>query len=153
MKTKINSRSSNDLQWQEVKKKVRERDNYECRLCNCLTASEFIQSKKHIHLSFEPTDCAHVEAVGYDPAEIYNIDNIMFLCRAHHSCLDNLIHPITGNHMSDNERWYFWWRAKNRSTKPYDSSIDYHDYYYQEYKKAEEEPQPEEHYDVVFRWW
>lgn len=27
MKTKINSRSSNDLQWQEVKKKVRERDN------------------------------------------------------------------------------------------------------------------------------
>lgn len=55
--------------------------------------------------------------------------------------------------MSDNERWYFWWRAKNRSTKPYDSSIDYHNYYYQEYKKAEEEPQPEEHYDVVSRWW
>ena len=65
MKTKINSRSSNDLKWQEVKKKVRERDNYECRLCNCLTASEFIQSKKHIHLSFEPTDCAHVEAKSF----------------------------------------------------------------------------------------
>lgn len=71
MKTKINSRSSNDLQWQEVKKKVRERDHYECRLCNCLTASEFTQSKKHIHLSFEPTDCAHVEAKSFNHYKLF----------------------------------------------------------------------------------
>ena len=152
MKTKINSRSSNDIRWQETKKAVRERDHYICQLCSCLTAGEYKASRTVLKLSFEPTDCAHVEAVGYDPANTYNIQNIRFLCRAHHKALDDLIHPITGEQMSDNERWYFWWRIKNQSTRPYDPSIGYHEYYYQE-KKAEEEPQPEEHYDVVSRWW
>lgn len=152
MKTKINSRSSNDLQWQETKKKVRERDNYTCQLCNCLTGAEYILSRKNIKLSFEPTDCAHIEAVGYDPKEIYNTENILFLCRAHHSCLDNLIDPFTGGPMDDNKRWWLWWRAKNKSTREYDPEINWHEKFYLKEEKAEENPQPE-NYDVVEKWW
>lgn len=153
MKTKVNSRSSNDERWQEVKKIVRERDNYTCRLCSCLTAAEYNESRKAIHLSFEPTDCAHVEAAGYDPAKMYNPENILFMCRAHHSCLDNLINPFTGRHMDDNFRWYLWWRAKYQSTRPYSAAINWHEYYYQKEKTEKKSQSSETLSQLQSTWW
>lgn len=80
MKTKINSRSSNDVAWQNLKKACRERDKYECRLCNCLTALEYKKSKdvcKSPSMMI-PSDVAHVEAVGYAPTMTYQLSNVFF---------------------------------------------------------------------------
>ena len=131
MKTKINSRSSNDIEWQNLKKACKQRDNCECQLCNCLTASEYNQTKKIYPRSLlQPSDVAHIEAVGYSPTTMYNLDNVLFLCRAHHTSLDNLIDPMTGLHMTDNKRWYWWFRSKYKTTKSFDDTIDWHDYFY-----------------------
>ena len=157
MKTKINRRSANDEKWQETKKKVRERDHYECQLCHCLTGGEYFDTTKacEVKSMLDPTDCAHIEAVGYDPEEVYNTDNILFMCRWHHNCLDNLINPFTGSHMDDNMRWWLWYRAKNRKAMPYDESVDWHDFFYngkeEDNKKETEKTQSLD--DIIKQWW
>lgn len=127
----IHRRSNNDLQWQETKRKVKERDHGLCRLCQVLTPGEYKESWNNCEAKnlFQPTDCAHVDAVSIAPSEIYNTENIFFLCRRHHSSIDNLIDPITNCHMSQHKRWYYWWRIKVGSTDEYDESIDYESRY------------------------
>lgn len=124
-------RSASDLDWQETKRKVRERDKCRCRLCQVLTTPEYKESWDNCDVKglFKPTDCAHVDAVSIAPSEVYNIDNIFFLCRRHHSSIDNLINPVTNTHMSPEERWYWWWRIKMRRTDKYDENIDYEEWY------------------------
>lgn len=137
MKTKINSRGLNDTKWAQLKIDCKIRDNYECQLCNCLTAAEYNKTKKLYPTTLlKPTDVAHIEAVGYAPNMIYDLNNVMFLCRAHHTSLDNLIDPLTGLHMDNNKRWYWWYRSKYKNTIPFDNNIDWYSYFY-EYKQKQ----------------
>lgn len=129
MKTEVNHRSSNDLKWQETKKLVKARDHNECRFLTVLTPYEMAQVEKCCtnKSMLKPTDCAHMKPVGNNFNLTYDLDNIYFLCRYAHNCIDNLINPLTLEHMTRNEQWYWWWRIKYCKTMKYMSDLDYGD--------------------------
>lgn len=163
MKTKINRRSSNDIKWQETKKKVRERDNYQCRFLSCLNPHEYSMVLKACdnHAFLRPTDCAHIRAVSDHPEIMYDTSNIVFLCRYAHTCIDNCINPFTGLHMDNNYRWYLWSRIYHHKIFPYCEELDYEeiwntdDAYLNSQNKIKEQPKKEKLSlnEIISKYW
>lgn len=104
-------RGKDDTQWQEVKKKVRERDRNSDRFLRILTAKEAIRLKTTApRVLLQKLDCAHYFSAGLYPELIYEIWNIVLLNRWSHDNLDNCRDPITGVAISFEERQAWWAR-------------------------------------------
>lgn len=104
-------RSSADLKWQEVKKKVRARDANSDRLLRVLTVKEVVQLKKCApNVLLQKLDCAHYFSVGLYPELCYCESNLVLLNRWSHGNMDNCRHPITGEPISYEERQEWWAR-------------------------------------------
>lgn len=129
-------RDKNDEKWQSVKKTVKKRDKNICQICRCLTGDEAIKSRKDaVLITFSIIDPAHIYPVSKYPEIMYEADNIMCLCRHHHSLIDNYKDPITGENIDENKVFYWWWRAKNSITDKYDETQDYKELLKQKYKR------------------
>lgn len=138
--TKVGHRSSEDEQWQDLKKACRLRDHGACRCCSILTPEEIAERNKE-HLPdylLTPCDVAHIEAVGGHVEKTYDLDNVVFLCRACHTRLDSYSSPVTGKPISREEHDEWWKRIKGekeemipeetvKSDKPLQSVISYLD--------------------------
>lgn len=105
----IDRRSSRDKKWQEVKSIVKERDNNNCRLIRCLTASEFLILKKKAGKYLQIIDPAHFLSVANRPDLCYDPDNICCLNRYSHENLDSFKNPINGKDITK-EEVYNWWK-------------------------------------------
>lgn len=133
-------RSSEDLEWQNVKKAVKQRD-HSCRCCMCMTAAEKQKQSKYATM-LQPTDCAHSAYATFSthPDTRYNPDHIFLLCRSCHSSIDSHHSPVDGSLIKGgmNEEWYWWWRIKCCKNEEYDASKDYKQMYLdgQDYNKA-----------------
>lgn len=127
----MHRRSSDDQQWQEAKKKVDIRDKKQCRFLSILTPYEMAQTEKLCPPKWmlEQIDHAHIVAVGNDVTKVYDVDNIVCLCRWAHTHIDNLIDPLTDRNMDQNKQWYWWTRIRYKKTWDYDIMIDYKDLY------------------------
>lgn len=122
-KTEINRRSSNDLQWTELRERLKKRDKI-CRVMKCLTISEAKQCEK-IQGFIKRLDCAHMFAASQFPEIIYNEKNVYRISHTFHSRLDSYQCPITQNDLDINSTFWWWWRIINSSTEKYNSDIDY----------------------------
>lgn len=127
----MHRRSNEDKEWQKTKEEVDKRDGHSCRWRAILTPSEAAQFMK-----LEPMpsmvaqiDHAHVLPVGNNLSLTYDIDNVYCLCRWAHNHIDNLINPLTNEHMKQNEQWYWWYRIRYKKTDKYDESLDYEKLY------------------------
>lgn len=107
---KVAHRSSEDEQWQELKEQCRLRDNGLCRCCIILTPEEIQQRNKQgiPQYLFTPCDVAHVESVGQHVEKTYDLDNVVYMCRADHDALDSFRSPVTGKAISKEEHQYWW---------------------------------------------
>lgn len=110
-------RGIDDLKWQEVKEKIRKRDK-KCQCCSALTTTEYILSNK-IKQKYggNQLDCAHIEPVSICPEKVYDLSNIVLLCRAHHYMMDNYIDPVTGKRMSVEDQKKWWSRIEKGTIK------------------------------------
>ena len=111
---KVGHRSSEDIEWQELKSACRLRDHGLCRCCNILTPEERAERNKRQLPSylFTPNDVAHIEAVGGHVEKTYDLDNVVLLCRSCHSSLDSYESPVTGKSISSEEHDAWWDRIK-----------------------------------------
>lgn len=130
-------RDSNDKKWKKCKDKVYKRDKGICQICRCLTAYEVNQTKKlsslpHLFLQIDP---AHILPVSVYPEIMYDENNILSLCRHHHTLIDDYQDVVSGEHIQENKVFYWWWRAKFQETSQYDESIDYKNLLYTYHKK------------------
>ena len=109
---KVSHRSSEDIAWQELKDACRERDGGLCRCCMILTPEEMgIRRKLGLpEYLFTPCDVAHIESVGMHVEKTYDLDNVVYLCRACHDFLDSYKSPITGKPISKEEHEIWWSR-------------------------------------------
>lgn len=129
-------RDKNDEKWQAVKKVVKKRDKNICQICKCLTRVEAEKSNKDaLPITLNVIDPAHIYPVSLYPEIMYEANNIMCLCRHHHSLIDNYKDPVDGNSIDENQVFYWWWRAKNTITDKYDESLDYKELLKKEYKR------------------
>lgn len=146
----MHRRSSEDIEWQVTKAKVDVRDNHCCRCCSILLPSEVKQSEdlKPPRWMLEQIDHAHVLPVGNNVTLTYDVTNVYCLCRFHHTCVDNLINPLTNESMTQNEQWYWWVRIRYKKTFAYDETIDYEDLY-----KAMAEAKEDTKKKNVMSWW
>jgi hypothetical protein len=101
-------RDKNDERWQEVKRKVKERDQGQDRFLKCLTLKEFEAFKALNPDYLKILDPAHVLDVGDYPSLMYCADNILTINRTAHERLDSNRSPISGNVI---EKGYVkqWW--------------------------------------------
>lgn len=115
MEGNIAHRSSEDEQWQKVKKEVLERDGCFCRCCRIMTPSELgIRNKLNLpSYLFQILDPAHYHSVGGHVEETYDIDNLFILCRPCHDALDSYRSPVTGKMISKEEHEEWWQRIIN----------------------------------------
>lgn len=126
-------RSSEDAEWQNVKKAVKARD-YACRCCSCMTASEKQEQAKHAPKNMlVPSDCAHSAFATFSthPETRYNPEHIFLLCRYCHSNIDSHHSPVDGSTIKNgmNEEWYWWWRIRSCKNEAFDKSKDYEQLY------------------------
>ena len=88
-----------DEKWEEVKKKVWERDNGKCQLWEVLTIEQRDYVKQHYYSDHKflskDLDCAHIKPRGSHPDLIYDVDNIVLISRYFHSLLDQFYDPVT----------------------------------------------------------
>jgi hypothetical protein len=104
-------RDSNDPQWAEAKRKVRERDKGQDRILSILTYKEFLILKENAPSNaLQTLDPAHVFSVGAHSTEVYNVDNIVTLNRFSHTSLDDMKSPISGEGITREERDLWWER-------------------------------------------
>jgi len=115
MEKKVSHRSSEDEQWQSIKKEVLERDGCFCRCCRIMTPSELgIRNKLNLpNYLFQILDPAHYHSVGGHVEETYDIDNLYTLCRPCHDALDSYRSPVTGKMISREEHEKWWQRIIN----------------------------------------
>ena len=111
----MTKRGKDDLEWQELKKKVLARDQYKCRLMSILTAQEMgVLKKTATSVELNTLDPAHRYSVSTHPELCYELDNVFTLNRFSHECLDNCKDPVTGasipRAIRDN-----WWIRINQS--------------------------------------
>lgn len=128
----MHRRSSDDAEWQKLKKECKERDGGECRCCNILLPWEWKERQQQNDFRANmtlPTDVAHCEPVSLHLDKAYDINNVFFLCRWCHSHIDNFYSPVDGHQLDVNEHWYWWTRIRYRKTFAYDKDIDYEDLY------------------------
>lgn len=119
-------RDSNDKKWQECKKKVFKKYGHSCLICKCLNLKEMIETKKLSSLNlYSRIDPAHIYPVSIYPEIMYDENNILPLCRHHHTLIDDYQDVVTGENIQENKVFYWWWRAKFCQTSEYDESIDY----------------------------
>lgn len=120
----MSRRDSNDVEWQNVKKRIKKRDKNRCRLCEIMTIKEFLlfQKSNPVNTGLDP---AHCLPVSTHPGLCYVDKNIYSLCRTHHTRIDDFISPITGNACSMNRHYWYWWRIINRSSEDYNKETDY----------------------------
>lgn len=146
----MHRRSTDDLEWQEAKKKVDLRDGHYCRWYMILLPWEVEELKKLEPPAWMLTqiDHAHVEPVGNYLNQAYDIDNIYNLSRWAHTHIDNLINPLTNLPMEKNEQWYWWVRIRFKKTWSYDKELDYEDLY----KCMAEQKEDKKKKDVM-SWW
>jgi len=103
----MHKRGSDDLQWQELKKIVTERD-VQCKLIAILTAKEFLILQKNGGKYINRCDPAHVFGVGPFPKLCYDVDNVYLINHYSHSRLDNMCSPIDGSPMTKEEKRTWW---------------------------------------------
>ena len=119
-------RDSSDLKWSECKRKVKERDGNVCQICKCLTGKEVKETKKHCSsYLFSVFDPAHIYPVSVYPNMMYDENNVMTLCRNHHTMIDDYRDPVYNYHIYENKVFYYWWRAKFNLTDEYEETKDY----------------------------
>lgn len=105
----MSRRDSKDLDWQNVKKKVRARDKNTDRILRILTAKDFLILKKLAPpLLLNTLDPAHVYPVSTHPQLVYNEDNLVLLNRYSHENLDSLRDPVWGKPISYEEMMLWW---------------------------------------------
>ena len=117
----IERRSSKDKEWQRVKSEVRERDNNQCRLIRCLTASEYLILKKNAGPYLRIIDPAHYLSVSDRPDLCYDSDNICCLNRYSHQNLDDFKSPLDGHNICENEVNNWWIRILSTNYKQLNS--------------------------------
>jgi hypothetical protein len=122
-KTKINIRSQNDEQWQELKIYLKKRDK-SCRVAQCLSISE-AKFANHIEGFVSRLDCAHMFSAGNFPALIYNKNNCYRISHTFHERLDSYKDPLTGDFIDRNEWAWWWWRISSKSTEKYEKDTNY----------------------------
>lgn len=104
-------RDSSDVQWREVKERVRKRDGNKDRLLRVLTVKEALTLQKRApSILLRKLDAAHIFPVSMYPDIMYNDSNIVMLNRYSHEALDNLRDPITNDPISYEERQNWWKR-------------------------------------------
>ena len=77
----MNRRSSNDEQWQKLKKECKERDGGKCRCCSILLPWEWKERQEQSDFRYDmtlPTDVAHCEPVSLHLDKVYDINNVFF---------------------------------------------------------------------------
>lgn len=111
-------RGPDDLQWLQLKEKVKRRDSG-CRLLRLLTVREFVTLTKHSKRGLTHCDPAHVFAVGSHPHMCYLEENVVTLNRFSHDCLDNCQNPLTGEPITKEERDGWWERIVGKETYQY----------------------------------
>lgn len=105
---KTERRTSEDIEWQNVKEEVRKRDGGMCVLCRILTKAEYRQFLRSRPVYIDVIDPAHHESVSGHIEGTYDKDNIYSLCRAMHQRMDNFENPVTGKPMSVEEHDNWW---------------------------------------------
>ena len=125
MEKKVSHRSSEDEQWQSVKKEVLERDGCFCRCCRIMTPTELgIRNKLNLpNYLFQILDPAHYHSVGGHIEETYDKDNLYTLCRPCHDALDSYRSPVNGKSISKGEHEQ-WWQRIMSYKKQEDKSIE-----------------------------
>lgn len=114
---KIAKRSKNDTQWQEVKRFVFKRDKFKCRFLSICTIQEYMRVlQKASTIKLQIFDPCHVFPSGLYPKMTYNVDNVYVLCRWVHDCLDECKNPVTGKHITQDERNDIWKRIIGEET-------------------------------------
>jgi len=103
-------RGLEDEKWQEVKEKVYKRDKT-CRFLAIMTWAESKRIMKKAPAKLLNTlDPAHVFPVSLFPHLVYDVENVVLLCRYVHECLDSGKNPITGDSLTKEEHENLWMR-------------------------------------------
>ena len=146
----MHRRSKEDLEWQEAKRIVDLRDGHFCRWFAILLPWEVEEFKKLNAPAWMLTqiDHAHVEPVGNNITQAYDVDNIYNLSRWAHTHIDNLINPLTNEQMEKNEQWYWWVRIRFKKTFAYEKDLDYEDLYNCMAEQKEDKKKKD-----VMSWW
>lgn len=103
-----------DERWIELKKQIMIRDGGECRFLSILTKEEFDMIKSNLWGVMKTLDGAHIIPRSQKPSLIYDVDNVVLLCRYVHSCLDGGIDPFTQKRISKEEVKEYWYRIVGR---------------------------------------
>lgn len=122
MKTEINKRSSNDIEWKNVCDIVDKRDKKSCQFLNCLSAQEYHKIKGPL---ITIKDRAHIFSVSSHPELIYNPKNIITLQRTFHQRMDEYCSPLDNSNIDINMHYWWWLRIFSKQYSKYDPSIDY----------------------------
>jgi hypothetical protein len=99
-----------DEKWIELKKQIMIRDGGECRFLSILTKEEFEVIKPNLWGVMKTLDGAHILSRSNRCDLVYDIDNVVLLCRYVHSCLDNGVDPFTQERISKEEVKEYWYR-------------------------------------------
>lgn len=113
MEEKVGRRSKEDEQWQETRRQCKLRDRNMCVICKMLTPGEHMLFMKSHPAFLQTIDIAHIESVSGHIEKVYDVNNVVCLCRCHHSRLDAYQNPITGKRMSAEEHEEWWKRIKD----------------------------------------
>jgi len=102
-------RTSSDVEWKELKDRVRSRDKNVCRLVRVISIKDMLILKKNApSYMLSNLDPAHILPVGAHPAYCYLDDNVVMLNHYSHSNLDDMKSPIDGHSISREERDNWW---------------------------------------------
>jgi hypothetical protein len=105
----------NTIKWQEVRKKLFERDK-SCRVWLCLSQSEksIILSTflDQISMFKDIDDAAHIKPRSTHPELYYDLDNLLRINRYFHILLDTYRHPVTQRPITAEERENWFKRIK-----------------------------------------
>lgn len=98
-----------DVEWEEIRKKVFERDKGRCRLLSLLSINDLNIIKENDANNLRNIlDTAHIIPRSMSNNLYYNENNLILLNRYSHSLIDNYKHPITMLPITSIERDEFW---------------------------------------------
>ncbi len=103
-----------DEKWEEVKKKVWERDNNTCQCTRAMSIIECNKLKTGDSNTPSIKDVCHVVPRSLCKKLYYDMDNLVLMCRLFHDRLDSYKHPVTGESISREERDCWWVRIIGR---------------------------------------
>ena len=115
MSKDVGHRSSEDLDWQEVKKQCRLRDKNMCVCCRCLTPGEYALFMRSGPVGLNNLQVAHIEPVGSHYEKTYDINNVILLCAEHHQRIDGMRDLITNKKMKSSDHDAWWDRLKKEA--------------------------------------